>query len=578
SGRELAVACADRTIRIYDTLRPNEDPREIHGHTNEVTTLAWAREVDLLASNSWDGTIRLWNPSSGQLLVNAQGGYLPLEFTASGTRLVIQSDSGGKLVWEVAPGAERIEAAVPGIAEYLCPAFLDDGRHVATVSRGRVRIFDGETGRFVAKLPHSISATSDVAVVHDGSIIFQHGRDLVRWPVRQRSGRTFVGPPRTVRYLDSPSTRLSITGDRKSVVATSGKSQALLFPLADPQSPRSFDHLMHRYVAISPDARWLATSQFKNARVRVFEVESGQVVAEFDCPFRSTPTFSPDSSRLVCFYTESNPEEYRVWSTKTWKIERTILCRTGARTLGSSRFSPDGSMLAICLDRRTAGIVNPDTGELIATLETPGQRSVGTFSFSSDGNRLATASSALVVWNLGKIRTNLRGLNLDWNPPSQERRGSNQATRFVVLSGEMDGDVSGLSLEDFDEALREHESDLWIRTARARLLYEKGETEDALTEVRSVIEDADEFRGARELHAQILARTERGKEALAAATWLVEHPRDDKRVRRNTNSLAWLLATGKPEVQDPERALRLVREALIVDGTSHATWNTYGVA
>lgn len=40
--------------------------QKLEGHTNSVTAVALSQDGSLLASASWDRTVRLWNPSTGQ--------------------------------------------------------------------------------------------------------------------------------------------------------------------------------------------------------------------------------------------------------------------------------------------------------------------------------------------------------------------------------------------------------------------------------------------------------------------------------------------------------------------------------
>ena len=61
----LASASDDGTVRLWNPST-GQEVQKLEGHTGEVSAVAFSADGSLLASASFDDTVRLWNPSTGQ--------------------------------------------------------------------------------------------------------------------------------------------------------------------------------------------------------------------------------------------------------------------------------------------------------------------------------------------------------------------------------------------------------------------------------------------------------------------------------------------------------------------------------
>ena len=64
-GDLLASAGDDGTVRLWDPASGDPIGEPLTGHTDAVCAVAFSPDGTLLASAGDDGTVRLWDPASG---------------------------------------------------------------------------------------------------------------------------------------------------------------------------------------------------------------------------------------------------------------------------------------------------------------------------------------------------------------------------------------------------------------------------------------------------------------------------------------------------------------------------------
>jgi WD40 repeat protein len=102
-GKLLASGSWDRTVRLWE-VATGKERAVLRGHENEVRGVAFSPDGKLLASGSWDRTVRLWEVATGEpraVLQGHTGGVMGVAFSADGKRLASGSMDETVRLWEV---------------------------------------------------------------------------------------------------------------------------------------------------------------------------------------------------------------------------------------------------------------------------------------------------------------------------------------------------------------------------------------------------------------------------------------------------------------------------------------------
>lgn len=91
----------DYDIQIGDT-NTGETLHHLEGHTDFVEALGFSPDGSVLASGARDGTLRFWNPVTGETLAVIETWALTLSFSHDGSMLATTSATGSIQLWEIA--------------------------------------------------------------------------------------------------------------------------------------------------------------------------------------------------------------------------------------------------------------------------------------------------------------------------------------------------------------------------------------------------------------------------------------------------------------------------------------------
>ncbi|MGH9133731.1 MAG: hypothetical protein ACRDZZ_07325 [Ilumatobacteraceae bacterium] len=178
-GRLLAANSHDFTVSLYDPA----DGHILHtfpAHASTVTDLAFSPDGGLLATSSDDSTVRVWSVADRRLTNEFSapaGGYWSLVFSGDGSSLVVADLSGVVSVLDVATGS--VVRTFAGHKDRLAElAISPDGSLVASGGDDNsVELWSTASGDLVAQLPGHTAPVKTVAFSPDGSMLASGSND-----------------------------------------------------------------------------------------------------------------------------------------------------------------------------------------------------------------------------------------------------------------------------------------------------------------------------------------------------------------------------------------------------------------
>jgi WD40 repeat protein len=433
-GQLMAAGCLSGRVYVWDVANPAKPLAVLEGHTNAVTQVAFTHRGDLLATGSWDQTVRLWDPWTGKQLVSSPGAfglYFPkLRFRHDDRWLAFGWDGHSKAgLWEVAAGQE---CWVPHGRSFQT-AFSPDGRLMACASSNGVRIWDRAALKEVALLEMGHTGFILFSPT-DGSLLTIGASGVKRFriepnPEAPATGRR-IGPPQDLGIIgpiDTGWPALSVNGQTLAV-ADKSRGQGIVLSLERPADRIVLWCPGIQSVAIHPTGQWVATGTWKGDGVKVWDVRTGKPVVRLS-ENDATVAMSPDGKWLAA----GMGKEYRLWEVGSWRPCAVFPRERCGDVPHNAVFSPDSKVLAINPSPGLVRLVDPPTGHELVTRPADNPSS-----FSPDGGQLATTlDNQNQVWDLRLIRQQLAAMGLDWDlppyPPAAEPKTASPLTVTVDL-------------------------------------------------------------------------------------------------------------------------------------------------
>lgn len=253
--------------------------RTLKGHTGEIGRIAWSPDGRIIASPSADGTIRLWNPETGECLRKLKwsgGGESIVTFHPNGDILAAAGDTQSIAIWETWTGRVVRDLRTKSSYNYGI-AFDPKGQILATGGNDIVELWKVDSGRRLNVFDTLPGHFCSLAFDPTGSVLAAGSEEsLDLWDKNKKWEHQGYGTKSVYCIAFNPSGRTFVNSSNRVIQVREVGSGRLLRELE--AHTRYLD-----WLAFS-DAYPVLASKSQDCTVCLWQSESGRLLAILDAP------------------------------------------------------------------------------------------------------------------------------------------------------------------------------------------------------------------------------------------------------------------------------------------------------
>ena len=386
------ISAVTDSLRLVAYKKEGELFREsnrLAGHESLVYSVSFSPDGSLIATASFDKTVKLWS-RQGKLLKTLSGHKAPVygvSFSPDGKLIASASDDKMVKLWSCQ--GKLLKTLSGHQAEVTGVSFSHDGKLIASASDDTTVKLWSRQGKLLKTLSGHEAQVYGVSFSPDGELIATASNDntVKLWSRNGELVRTLEGHKSSVLDVNfSPDGELIASASNDKTVKLWSRNGELL------QTLKRHEYLIYS-VSFSPDGKLIASASIdKTVRLWSSQGKELQTLREHENHVYGV-SFSPDGKLIA---SASNDNTVKLWSCQGKQLQRL----TGHEDIVNGvSFSPDGELIASASEDKTVKLWNRE-GKELQTL-TGHEDIVNGASFSPDGELIASASEDKTVklWN-----------------------------------------------------------------------------------------------------------------------------------------------------------------------------------
>ncbi|MBE9046880.1 PQQ-binding-like beta-propeller repeat protein [Pleurocapsales cyanobacterium LEGE 10410] len=397
---QVFASASDRAICLLDAstgqvLKTLSEPSE---GTEQIASVTFSPDGQVLASGSNDGVVKLWSVVTGQVLKTLSEPSEETEqiasvtFSPDGQVLASGSSDGVVKLWSVVTG-QVLKTLYEHAERVSCITFSPDGQLLASGSSDEtIKLWHTSRNQLLTTLRGHAGEIQLVTFSADGKTIASSSNDssIMLWS--SKSGRCL----RVLQGYDNSAVSCALSSDSKLLAGGSNDKTVKVWNTITGSCKSLTGHSRGvRSVSFSFDSQLLASGS-NDRTIKLWLVGTGQCLKTLygHTSQITSVAFAPSNRTLA---SGSNDRSVKLWNIATGECLKSF---AHASQICAVAFSSDGQVLASGSDNGTVELWDIATGKCFNSLQGHSGK-IKSLAFSRDNQLLASSDGRTgKLWNI----------------------------------------------------------------------------------------------------------------------------------------------------------------------------------